>query len=81
MRQYTIRDKKIFIKTNDLEVAIKRISKNKAIGTDNISLQPLDRNRTLKIKINNETYEEHKENCTYKVSKKDWKLMCYWKIS
>ena len=38
MRQYTIRGNKISIETNDVDVAIKRISKNKAIGTDNISL-------------------------------------------
>ena len=30
------------IETNDVEMAIKRISKNKATGTDNITLQPLD---------------------------------------
>lgn len=81
MRHYTIRSKKIYIEANDVEVALQRISKNKAIGTDNISLQPLDRNRTLKMKIENETYDEHRDNCTYKVSKKDWKIMCYWKIS
>ena len=38
MRNYTIRGKKITIEANDVEMAIKRISKNKATGTDNISL-------------------------------------------
>jgi len=38
MRHYTIRNQKIKVETNDVEIALRRISKKKAIGTDNISL-------------------------------------------
>ena len=39
---YSIKGKKILIENNDVDVAIQRISKRKAIGTDLISLVPLD---------------------------------------
>ena len=56
---------------------IKRISKNKATGTDNITLQPLDNLNASKLKINNETYEDYRDRQNYKVSKKDWRIMCF----
>ena len=58
-------------------MAIKRISKNKATGTDNITMQPLDNENTSKLKINNETYEDYRDRHSYNVSKKDWKIMCF----
>ena len=59
MRQYTTKGKKITVEANDVEMALNRISKKKATGIDNITLAPIDKKKTLKIKINNETYEDH----------------------
>ena len=50
-------------------MALNRISKKKATGIDNITLAPIDKKKTLKIKIKKETYEDHQEKCTYKISK------------
>ena len=41
-QSYTTKGKKIYIEDNDEDVDIQRISKRKAIGTDLISLVPLD---------------------------------------
>ena len=48
------------IEDNDVDVAIQRISKRKALGTDLISLVPLDGKQALNIKINEQNYDSYK---------------------
>ncbi len=75
------RGKKIQIEPNDVDVAIQRISKKKAIGCDYLALTPLEGGAPINILKNNLTYEETKEIKEYKISKRDWTIDIKWNIS
>ena len=63
---------KIKIDSEDTINAIQKINKNKAIGIDNLTFKPIDKNELVKICIRGMDYHESRKEKKQKISKKQW---------